>query len=91
MECPTCRGARQIINLFGYSVNRPGELPCHDCNGTGQVDDRFPEWLKQGQKLKDGRIARRETLLNFCRRTGVDYSLRSRQERGLSDPSKAMR
>ena len=67
----------------------PAILPCIDCLGTGEVADKFPEWEKRGRELFEARVARLETLRNFFLRTGVDPTLRSRQERGLEDPTGA--
>jgi len=62
------------------------ELKCYDCGGTGEVDDNYHKWRKKGQKLKDARIARRETLRDFCKRTGECPTRRSGIERGFLEP-----
>jgi hypothetical protein len=58
-------------------------LSCETCSGTGEIDDRYEIWKHTGQLLKQARIARKETLFAFCKRTGEDVSTRSRMERGL--------
>lgn len=93
MNCPTCHGEKKFVLTTAFAYMRehgkPAIMPCPDCDATGQVDDRCPEWKPLGQALKDARIARRELLRDCCHRTGVDPVLRSRQERGLADPSGA--
>lgn len=93
MICPTCKGKKKF-NALGYNYDsgscQPVVLPCQDCNRTGEVDDRHPQWKATGASLKETRIARRETLRVFCKRTGVEPSIRSSQERGFSDPSGAI-
>jgi hypothetical protein len=90
MICPTCRGDRKF-GALGYNYDRgscrPVVLPCFDCGQTGTVDDRHTQWKAAGTRLKDARIARRETLRMFCKRTGIDPTLRSAQERGFADPA----
>ena len=92
MICPTCNGNRKL-GALGFNHDRRACLPvvldCQDCHQTGKVDDRHPQWKVIGIRLKDARIDRRETLRNFCMRTGVDPILRSAQERGFVDPSGA--
>jgi len=89
MICPTRKGKKKFLAI-GHNCDtgcRLVELPCFDCKETGEVDDRHPEWKAAGERLKDARIARRETLRAFCKRTGIDSVLRSSQERGFADPS----
>ena len=91
MKCPMCKGDKRIVfpTAFEYmrKHGKPAVAPCPDCYATGEVDDRMVEWAPIGQVLKDARISRHETLRAFCKRTGIDPDLRSRQERGLVDPN----
>jgi hypothetical protein len=87
MICPSCHGSKIIA--FGYVNRKIVSLPCPDCDASGAVDDRHSGWKVLGEKLKDARIARRETLRLFCRRTGVDPALRGKMERGFADPTGA--
>lgn len=86
MICPTCHGQKDFVLTAAW---KSVIMPCPDCDASGQVDDRHHEWAPLGEALKNARIARRELLRDFCCRTGIDPLLRSRQERGLSDPSGA--
>ena len=91
MICPKCEGKTELVlpTAFEY-VRRHGKLakiPCYACAATGKVDDRHPQWAVLGEALKDARIARRETLRDFCERTGSNPLLRQSQEMGFSDPS----
>ena len=90
MKCPTCYGEKTIRFFPFMGSHNPdktySELKCYDCDGTGMVDDNHRKWLKKGQKLKDARIERRETLRSFCKRTGEDPQVRSKIERGFIKP-----
>lgn len=88
MICPKCNGKKQIV--LSIMPGRVVGVPCYDCGATGIVDDRHPQWKIAGAKLKHDRIAGRETLWKFCKRVGIDANVRSRQERGLSDPKEAI-
>lgn len=97
MRCPSCNGVRYLNSIFEHShdnlpyrKSNPVKIRCPYCDENGQVDDRYPEWKAAGEKLKQARIERRETLRDFCNRTHMDVVLRSRQELGFSDPSSAI-
>jgi len=85
MICPSCKGEGRIV-FFSHDRNVI-YMPCPDCIKTGKVDDHHLQWKVIGQKLQEARLLRMETLRNFCKRTGANSALRSRQERGFSDPT----
>lgn len=93
MICPTCHGEKKLFIPFAFSYEKmkckPKVLPCISCHETGKVDDRYPEWKKIGDRLYKKRIERHETLRDFCKRTGINVSLRSMQEHGFADPTNA--
>lgn len=91
MKCPTCLGLKKLL-LFPFMGSHNTdkayvESTCYDCDGAGIVDDKYPQWKRKGELLKQARIRRRETLRNFCKRTGEDPSTRSRMERGFVKPT----
>lgn len=94
MDCPTCEGTGIVKSPFAFNADRnecsSKALPCPDCQQTGKVDDRYPEWVLSGLKIKADRLAGGETLRDFCLRTGSDPVLRSRLERGFDNPSGVM-
>ena len=90
MKCPTCFGEK-YVRLFpfmgSHNPDKPYiEVDCIDCSATGKVDNNHIKWKKIGQRLKDARIERRETLRTFCKRTGEDPQIRSKMERGFVKP-----
>lgn len=90
MICPTCEG-RKGFGLRGREqYGRPMGISCPDCDGTGQVDDRYPEWRTRGAAMKRARLDGREVLVDYCRRRGIDVMERSRMERGLIEPTEVM-
>lgn len=88
MICPSCSGNKKIIAFVHRKKHYEFiALSCPDCDASGKVNNRYPQWKVLGEKLKNARIARRETLRLFCRRTGADPALRGKMERGFADPS----
>jgi hypothetical protein len=90
MKCPTCFG-HKVIRMFPFMGSHNPDKPyvdmiCYDCDGTGIVDKHYPKWKKIGERLKQARIDRRETLRNYCKRTGEDPFIRSKMERGFVKP-----
>ena len=94
MKCPYCKGSKTIQGFFPvYKESVPKSkrdlvitMQCEACDGTGVIDDRYPIWKAKGERLKQARIARKETLRNFCKRTGEEPHIRSHMERGLKNP-----
>lgn len=93
MICPRCNGTREVGPCFVDGVDANGRrwcdvrmMPCLTCDGTGEVDDRYPEWRERGQAMRHARLERGETLREFCQRTGADPGTRSRMERGVIEP-----
>jgi len=83
MKCPTCNGSKVMQIGMAWQGFK---LPCESCDATGEISDNYPTWKPIGAQLKAARIARRETLRNFCKRVGEEYHIRSKMERGLIKP-----
>jgi hypothetical protein len=85
MICPRCSGEK-IQVVLGCPGARILEIACSDCNGTGVVDDRYFDWVWDGDQMKERRRKEGLTLSRFCNRAKMDAAAVSRMERGLDDP-----
>lgn len=60
MECPDCDGTTQVVaSHVSYSDGTSGfnvPFPCTRCNGTGEVDDCAPEWIRVGRLMREYRV-----------------------------------
>lgn len=84
-QCPECGGSG-FIRVLLRTTRSVGGIKCHDCGGTG-TRVRCKQWEEDGQKFKEARILREETLRDFSRRTGVSVLDASKAERGIINPS----
>lgn len=48
MRCETCEGSGMVPEYHGQGMTE--WLGCHDCHGTGAVDDDGPPELEDEQK-----------------------------------------
>ena len=87
MICPTCNGAKRDcrFDTAGRFASRLF-LTCPDCNATGEVDDRYPEWEKIGRKMCEDRISRDGSLREEARERRISVVKLSRMERGFEEP-----
>ena len=83
MKCPQCEGAREIIRLLCIPCSEDATIPCPDCDGTGIVSDEHPQWLIEGQALKQRRIAAKITARKLAKVLGIDASDLSKMQRGF--------
>lgn len=81
MNCPDCKGVGKVYG-FGCPGFRPMELPCSTCDGTGQVDAAYVARKVEGERYRQARIERRETVRQCAVRLGVDPSQLSHFEHG---------
>ena len=96
MICPSCKGEKTVMGLFPvWADNVPQKdrklyvyIPCPDCNKTGKVDDRYPEWLKIGKEMAEDRRKRRLTIFKEAKRRNIDSIILSKMERGFIEPIK---
>jgi DNA-binding XRE family transcriptional regulator len=86
MKCPECNGLGKHRG-FGCPGLRPVELGCELCGGSGQIGEEQARWRKTGERLKQARIDRLETLRRCAARLGVNPNQLSLWERGVDDPS----
>ena len=87
MICPACQGKKKILGLFpikdGECFNPPiVEVSCSHCNGTGVVDDKTPQWIKEGEKLREARLHADMNLRDASKSLNVDVSHLSHMELG---------
>lgn len=92
MICPFCNGELRITIFFALHSDGHEEpvksIDCYHCNATGQVDDRYPEWLKRGARMKESRmVPLYHNLRQVSDLLGFSVTDLSRMERGLDDPT----
>ncbi len=80
--CPACEGEK-VIRALAHM--RPIEIPCRHCKETGKVPKAMLKWIERGEEIKAERLARRVTLRDEARNTGVDVMVISDRERGVVD------
>ena len=94
MKCPTCNGKGEMVGLFPvWAEDVPPEkrkpysiLPCYRCKGEGIVPDEMLDWMREGQTLKDRRIAKRLTLRKAAKFLDMDGCTLSEMETGRIKP-----
>lgn len=91
ITCQTCGGTRKMIALHARmsdGSSRFGmELPCFDCDGTGETDAQMPQRKMRGALTRQRRLALGLGLRTFSERVGIPPSDVSRMQRGLVDPA----
>jgi DnaJ-class molecular chaperone len=85
LNCPDCKGVGKTFG-FGCPGFRPMELPCTNCDGTGQVDAAYVARKMEGERFRQARIERRETVRQCAIRLGVNPSKLSHYEHGRVVP-----
>ena len=85
MECPRCKGKKKTPCFKGRGLI---DLTCNLCDGKGVVSKKHKEWAKEGDKLRDDRIARRMTLRKEAKRREIDVQILSDMEIGKIKPIK---
>ncbi len=98
MICPSCKGERESLCFVDGYDEKTGRhwgglrmMPCGTCHGTGEVDDRYPEWQERGRALKARRMEPYVRMEDMAARLGIDLCEYSRMERGVVDPTPAER
>ncbi len=90
MICPDCEGTGQTLAFFVIHTDgheqTMAQLRCLTCQGRGEVDDRYPAWLRRGQEMRRERRERREPLRQAAARLGVSAVEYSKMEFGLIEP-----
>ena len=94
MICPKCKGKKEEIGLFPcWAEGVPKKqrkpyvvIPCIQCGGNGIVSNKTPQWMKNGDIIKDRRISYRLTLRNACKLLKMNAIVLSEMERGAREP-----
>ena len=81
MNCPDCKGVGKVYG-FGCPGFRLIELPCTNCEGTGQVDASYVARKIEGERFRQARLDRRETVRQCAVRLGVNPAELSHYEHG---------
>ena len=92
MECPECKGKKEIMGFFAIRSDGSGCDPCRmfscpRCHGTGNVPDEMAGWMEAGKRMKADRLARNMTLRQEAEARGLRPSELSSMERGQVDPN----
>ena len=93
MECPKCKGEKEMRIAFPHNRNKP-TIPCMQCKGTGEVPEEMIKWMQDGEILKEKRIAKkmilREASKCLAKNEGIDSIVAvmriSEMERGVIKP-----
>jgi hypothetical protein len=90
MICPNCNGKKTAIASHVLYSNGTGafgvDMPCHTCEGAGEVDDRMPQWNELGRKLREKRMTPYRNLCTEAARRGMTVLQLSRMEQGKIEP-----
>ena len=94
IACHSCKGRGKIIGIFpSYAEyfeekdrKKVVEIPCQDCDATGQLPEKSKTWRILGEKLYDARISKRLTLNKASQFLGMDCIILGKMERGVIEP-----
>lgn len=82
-ECPHCK-------VLSYIRHNP-PVQCLLCKGAGRIDDMTSLYYVIGQAFQKDRFDRRETLIGYANRIGLDPETVSKAELGVIDPTKVLK
>lgn len=86
-SCPRCDGRKQVWVHLNYGPERPGKwtwIDCHQCDGTGQLDDWEIDAIAVGEAIADDRKARLQALREEAAEIGCDAPTLSKVEHGTA-------
>ncbi len=90
ITCKRCDGAGQIGPIHVHKADGKHEwresMPCPDCDGTGQWSAERLELYERGQRHRDHRIMRGESLREAAKRLGISPAQLSAFEQGKAGP-----
>lgn len=90
MTCPHCDGKKSVMAFVHFTeeaqaagkVNGYQATDCRTCEGTGQVDDDYPERMARADALRADRISRHVSLRAEAERLGITPAQLSARENG---------
>ncbi len=84
IQCPDCAAGK--LSTLATGKSRP--TPCKRCNGVGLVDNRMPDWIKRGRKMKLKRVEAKPyvTVWQEAKRRKMDSVTLMRMEDGIIEP-----
>ena len=82
-ECPHCK----VLSYIRH--NHP--VQCLLCKGVGRIDDMTSLKYVIGRLYQRARLERRETLIGYANRMGLDPETVSNAELGLIDPMEVLK
>lgn len=84
VTCPGCNGkttVRGLVKKRGRDCV-PADVLCPTCEGIGWLSQDHIDRMAAGDKLREERLASRETLAMAAARMGITPAELSRRERG---------
>lgn len=88
MICPICQGAKKItgfattMDANGYRRCNAGFYNCFRCRGAGEITEEHAERIKQGEALRQDRLARGNSLFDEARERSMSPAELSELEHG---------
>lgn len=90
MICPTCAGSKVVVASHARMADGSSrwglQLPCFQCGGSGEVPAEMANWIEEGRRMREARIARRTGLREEAARRGISASKLSNMESGREAP-----
>lgn len=84
LPCPSkCENGRVFAHINRGDKPHTWEwIACFTCKGAGKITPEHMERIAAGQKMREERLARDESLMEAARRMGITPAELSRRERG---------
>jgi DnaJ-class molecular chaperone len=70
MTCPECKGEKHHLALACPGA-RLLKMPCHVCQGSGEVSEEQAQWIIEGERMRKDRRNRGLTLRREAERRGM--------------------
>lgn len=91
MRCPDCQENGKVLGFFpidsqGRLKSLVEEFVCPRCDGTTEVPDETPEWMRIGREMKQCRIDKGITLRKASIQLEINPCQLSSMERGCICP-----
>jgi len=90
IQCPSCSGKGESFAFVNTgadsSKHYSGFIACHRCFGSGAVKVQMSDWIRQGRKFREARMAGGLYIGDVAERLGVSSPTVSKAYNGLVDP-----
>jgi hypothetical protein len=90
-SCPRCGGeGENFVTFIRYAPGHTGPpsrmIPCHQCDGNGEITDEQAKWIVEGEAMRRERIARNVGLRQEADRRRMLPSAYADMESGRVEP-----